>query len=95
NKEKFLISSRNERIFSLAGLFDTWFDKDKNIDRKTFTLLTTEANPLMAEIHNSKKRMPLILQPGTEIEWLHQGNYVPENDLNPVSQDPPAQLNLF
>jgi putative SOS response-associated peptidase YedK len=33
-------------------------------------MITTEANELMAEIHNTKKRMPLILSPDNEKLWL-------------------------
>ena len=40
--------------------------------RNTYTLLTTEANALMAEIHNSKKRMPVVLQQEDERKWLEQ-----------------------
>jgi putative SOS response-associated peptidase YedK len=34
-------------------------------------MLTSSANQLMAEIHNSKQRMPLILTPDEEISWLN------------------------
>lgn len=39
--------------------------------RKSYTILTTEANKLMSEIHNTKKRMPVILSPDNEINWLN------------------------
>ncbi len=35
-------------------------------------MITTEANPLMAEIHNTKKRMPVILTPQNENDWLNE-----------------------
>ena len=36
-------------------------------------MVTTVANTLMAEIHNIKKRMPIILKQEDEIKWLeHQ-----------------------
>ena len=37
----------------------------------TYTLLTTEANPLLAAVHNTKKRMPCVLTPEAEHAWLH------------------------
>jgi putative SOS response-associated peptidase YedK len=37
----------------------------------TFSIITTEANELMAEIHNSAKRMPVILAREDESEWLN------------------------
>ena len=33
-------------------------------------MITTEANPLMARIRNTKQRMPAILLPGAESIWL-------------------------
>ena len=38
---------------------------------KTYTIITTEANELMSEIHNSQKRMPFILIKENEFEWLN------------------------
>jgi hypothetical protein len=38
-------------------------------------MVTTEANPLMSEIHNTKKRMPVILTPQNEQDWLNGKNY--------------------
>lgn len=38
-------------------------------------LLTTEANSFMADIHNSKKRMPVILNKEDEQSWLNQTPY--------------------
>ncbi|MBK6831284.1 MAG: SOS response-associated peptidase family protein [Flavobacteriales bacterium] len=37
----------------------------------TYTILTTEANTRMAEIHNSKRRMPVIIPEGHERDWLN------------------------
>jgi len=58
-------------VFSIAGLYDTWLNPSNGAREKTFTILTTEANSLMVEIHNSKKRMPLILSPNDEANWLN------------------------
>lgn len=56
--------------FCFAGLYDTWVDKSSGEVLQTFTILTTEANELMARVHNLKKRMPVILTPEGEEEWL-------------------------
>jgi putative SOS response-associated peptidase YedK len=58
-------------IFSLAGLYSEWVNDDTNEIFNTFSIITTDANPLMAEIHNSKKRMPAILGAAEEKEWLN------------------------
>jgi len=39
----------------------------------TFSVVTTRANELMEEIHNSKKRMPVILPASAERMWLSEG----------------------
>lgn len=45
---------------------------------RSFSILTTAANPLMAHIHNSKQRMPFIIPPEAEETWL-------KTDLPPES----------
>ena len=54
----------------MAGLYDLWLDPTLGTIRKTFTILTCPANELMAEIHNTKKRMPVILETSQESLWL-------------------------
>nr|WP_315176590.1 SOS response-associated peptidase family protein [uncultured Flavobacterium sp.] len=41
-------------------------------EKNTYTIVTTEANPLMVEIHNIKKRMPIILRSEDEQKWLQR-----------------------
>lgn len=61
---------RTRHIFSFAGLFDVWTDaQGKKI--KTFTIITTNANPLVLPIHD---RMPVILEKKHEDEWLMSNN---------------------
>lgn len=70
NKFPYHISVKSNEIFSFAGLFDSWTDKETGEEIKTFSILTCEANPLMASIHNIKKRMPVILPKELEKDWL-------------------------
>lgn len=57
-------------MFSLGCLWDSWVDKETGEVLDTFSIVTTEANPLMARIHNVKKRMPLILREEEEKRWV-------------------------
>ena len=57
-------------IFSLAGLYDKWVESSTGEIHSTFSIVTTEANDLMATIHNSGKRMPVILNKSSESRWL-------------------------
>lgn len=70
NKQPYLIKDPAQSIFSIAGLHDTWFNPSTGQKEQTFTILTTQANSLMSEIHNTKLRMPLVLAPHEEKEWL-------------------------
>ncbi|GGF72674.1 putative SOS response-associated peptidase YoqW [Paenibacillus albidus] len=70
HKQPMRILMKDDSIFSLAGLYDTWTDPDGN-KLSTSTIITTEPNSLMADIHN---RMPVILRPEDEADWLGRDN---------------------
>lgn len=59
------------QIMSLAGIYDNWVETDTGEEFSTFSIITTDANEIMAEIHNSKKRMPVILEPSAENTWIN------------------------
>lgn len=69
-KQKYLITLADNEIFTFGGLFSQWTDKSTGEILDTYTIITQPANALMRDIHNSKKRMPLILTPDTEMKWL-------------------------
>lgn len=73
NKRKypFYIQIKNQDIFSLACIYDTWLDKTTGELKNTFSIITTPANALMEQIHNVKKRMPLILSVEDEAKWIN------------------------
>lgn len=72
-KQKYQIGIQDEEPFAFAGLYNEWVDKSTGEVINTFTILTTEAKGLMAEIHNSKLRMPVILKAGSENDYLLKG----------------------
>ena len=65
-KYPYYIYKKGGEPFALAGLFEPWTDPDTGEIKKTFTIITCEANSLLAKIHNTKKRMPAIV----ESDWL-------------------------
>lgn len=73
-KQKYHITLHENQLFAFAGLYNTWADPLSGELFNTYTILTTEANELMSLIHNSKKRMPLILNPEDENLWLSGAN---------------------
>lgn len=76
----------DEPLFAFAGLYDVWRDPDGRAVR-SYTILTTEPNALMASIHN---RMPVILRREDEGEWLDPENTAPEH-LLPLLRPYPAR----
>ena len=76
-KQQYFISLPGEEPFAMAGIYSAWTDKETGEILHTYSIITTEADSFMAEIHNSKKRMPLVLTPANEKLWL-QGNNIEE-----------------
>ena len=68
-KEKYRMSLPKDALFAFAGIYSSWVDLEGNTTG-TYSILTTEANELMRTIHNSKKRMPIVLSEVEEREWL-------------------------
>ena len=58
------------RYYHLAGLYSEWTSQSTGEVFNTFSIITTDANDLTAEIHNSGKRMPAILDKQSETVWL-------------------------
>jgi putative SOS response-associated peptidase YedK len=79
----------SEDIFSLAGLYDNWTDNNTGQVYNTFSILTTDANELLAEIHNSTKRMPVVLDRASEASWidLHTSTEQTMSLMKPCSSD--------
>lgn len=56
-------------IISLAGLYDDWVENSTGEILSTFSIVTSDANEMMSVIHNSAKRMPVVLEKSTENKW--------------------------
>ncbi|MEI8201593.1 MAG: SOS response-associated peptidase [Bacteroidota bacterium] len=69
-KYPYFIWMKEVEVFSFAGISEQWIDKESGEIVNSFSILTTEANDLMAQIHNFKLRMPVILSPENEREWI-------------------------
>jgi putative SOS response-associated peptidase YedK len=81
-KQKYLIHLPNNEAFAFAGIYSKWVDKETGELVNTYSMVTTEAKGLMLEIHNSKKRMPIILSASNEQNWLNKENM--SEFLNPI-----------
>ena len=68
NKIPYYIYVKDEPIFSMAGIYDRWLDKDTGEEHETFSIITTDTNSLTDYIDNTKHRMPAILTQEEEEE---------------------------
>lgn len=71
-KRMYEIFGYDDSLLSLACIFNIYENWGKRL--LTFSIVTTEANTLMAEIHNSKKRMPVVLTAEEVHTWLSGEN---------------------
>jgi putative SOS response-associated peptidase YedK len=84
-KEKYEIQNQNMDLMTICGLWNVWKNPINQEEIKTFTMITTEANELMSQIHNTKKRMPMILNNYEEEEWLKYGIVNPKRNVDLVA----------
>jgi putative SOS response-associated peptidase YedK len=68
-KQPYKIEMTEGGVFAFAGLWDRWKDPAGR-EIVTCTILTTEANALLKDIHH---RMPVILKPEDYDLWLDPG----------------------
>ena len=89
DKIPWYISDSGNEILSLAGIYDDWTESITGEILGTFSVITTDANELMAEIHNSKKRMPVLLDRNSEHAWTDQSSSLTEilDFLRPCPSD--------
>lgn len=69
DKQPYRFTLKDRKLFCFAGLWSQWIDPETKEKFRTYGILTTGANDLVAEIH-SKKRMPVILSRAEEEIWL-------------------------
>lgn len=69
-KYPYHIDVKDQEYFFIAGIYSPWTDKSTGETMDTFALITTKANSLMEQIHNTKMRMPTILPEDLAYEWM-------------------------
>lgn len=90
-KTPFRICEENEELFSFAGLWDEWTDKESGEIIKSFTIMTRAANDKVAHVHD---RMPVILDPEEEPSWLDQNTAESEIDKI-INSEPELSLKIY
>ncbi len=71
-KYPYYITLTNNDAFTLAGIWDRWQNRRTGEVKDTFSIITTRANLLLERIHNTRKRMPVILRQEDETKWLEK-----------------------
>ena len=66
-KQAFAITVPDRPLFAFAGLWERWKPEREAAPVETFAIVTTDANPVVAEIHD---RMPVILPESGYDAWL-------------------------
>src|SRR5262249_50301725 len=70
--------------FGIAGIWENWKEPASSEWIRTFAIITTDSNELVAEIHD---RMPVILVPANYARWLGE-----EPDPRDLMRPFPAHL---
>jgi putative SOS response-associated peptidase YedK len=83
-KQPCAIGMKNGSPFGLGGVCENWKDPTSGEWVRTFAIITTVANELVANIHN---RMPLILAPVDYKRWLSD-EPDPHDLMKPHPADP-------
>ena len=66
-KQPYHFRLKSGEPFGFAGLWENWTDKESGEKVQSCTIVTTDANEVVAPIHN---RMPVILGPDQFDRWL-------------------------
>ena len=68
-KQPFAIAMKDGSPFEMGDIWENWKNPTSGEWIRTFAILTTDANELVASIHN---RMPLILNSRDYSRWLSE-----------------------
>ncbi len=90
-KQPYYIRPASGEVFCLAGLWESWNSPDARVFR-SFTILTTTPNELMAPIHD---RMPVILPESEHDLWLDRGITDPARVLPLLRPCPSGDMTCY
>jgi len=85
-KQAWLLRRADAPFTPFAGLWESWQDPAGGRVLETFTILTTEAVPELATVHN---RMPVVLEPSDFGAWLQADG--PPPDLTELARPRPGR----
>ena len=86
-KQPYLIRPRSGGLLSFAGLWESWARPEGEV--RSFTIVTTEPNALMARIHD---RMPAIVRRDDYARWLDPALRDPAQIQSMIASCPAGDL---
>lgn len=90
-KHPYYIWLKDRPIFSMGGLYSVWKDPASGKIYKTYAVCTTEANELIAGIHNKGQRQPVIL-PDRESEMAWLNPKLPREEVMKLCRALPSEM---
>ena len=87
-KQPYLISFKDGRPFSFAGLWESWKDRASGETIETYTIITCPPNEVAGKIHN---RMPVIVDPRDFNRWLA----APQPPAEVMRPYPPEEMTAY
>jgi putative SOS response-associated peptidase YedK len=91
DKTPYYIYPEDQPYIAFAGLYDVWITPTSE-QLYTFTIITTEADPFMARLHN---RMPVILARELEETWLDPELTQAHDVLDVLSRSTGLELDVY
>ena len=92
DKYPYYISLPEHEYFFMAGIWQPWTDQETGEHVNTLAITTTKANHLMKQVHNSKERMPTILNDDLAWEWMMEKNLSDERIQEIAGTQYPTEL---
>jgi len=92
SKQPFAFDLVNGKMMAFAGMWDAWKDPANGQWLQSYTIITTDANELMAPVHD---RMPVILHPGDFDRWLDRDSDPSRPPIDLLRPFPADEMEAF
>jgi putative SOS response-associated peptidase YedK len=83
-RPKYRLSVKGRGVFGMAGVWSPWMNPKTGQWEDTFSIITSDANGKMGEIHD---RQPVILEPREYGEWLAESERPPVHLLRILGEE--------
>lgn len=75
-KQKFKITLPEGELFAFVGIWSKWQNPHSGEATYSYAILTMQANTLISKIHNTKQRMPIIIDENAKKNGSTMENYL-------------------